>query len=208
MSVGVFLCSWFSFVFVIIFVVLVSACFFFFFFRLLNIYRLEVVHLFFYLQTFSFLWVSVVLLSFPFFSLKHFFLCCFRNKCRQSFHTKLWRSLVITGKDSTNCVSGSRLCTAQVRAQLRWPQAQNPEVWSYFSPTSEMKCILVCPADIQRGLRVPFLPPSPPLWANTAGLSLSITLQHMMLTPISPLRNVVAHKTDISSRGCDCTQRR
>lgn len=123
-----------------------------------------------------------------------------------------WLELVLTEDSNTNDVGGSSLWPVQVRAQLRWPLAQNSELWSYFSPILVMRCILVCTAETQRALHVHSIPESPPLWANTASHSLSVTLQHMILTPtavlISLFMNVVAHKKDISSRGCDCAQRR
>lgn len=74
-----------------------------------------------------------------------------------------------------------------------------------------MRCILVCAAETQRALHVRSIPESPPLWANTAAHSLSVTLQHMILTPklllIGLLMNMVAFKRDIWSRDCDCAQR-
>lgn len=91
--------------------------------------------------------------------------------------------------------------------------ALSPKPWALelFQSKLVMRCILVCTAETQRALHVRSIAESPPLWTNTARHSLSVTLQHMILTPtallISLFMNTVAHKEDISSRCSDCAQR-
>lgn len=84
------------------------------------------------------------------------------------------------------------------RSQRGALKAKNAGLWRYFSPNLEMICIFECRADTQRALHVHSIPESPPLWANTADHSLSVTLQHMILTPtsllISLLMNAVVYK--------------
>lgn len=123
------------------------------------------------------------------------------------------KELVLTGVRVTRMTLEGQVC-GQYRSGLSWGglKPKNPELWSYFSPKLVMRCILVCTAETQRALHVHSIPESPPQWVNTASHSLSVTLQHMILTPtallISLFMNVVAYKKDISSRGCDCAQRR